>query len=313
MLARNILLALGVLAVLSGVLLGVVWYRQPAAVSVVRVVPQVAILVAARLIPTGTLLRPEDMTWRDIPQPEIVPANIVRGPTTVADLVGAVARRTFQTHDALVATEFVKPGERDFLVATLAPGFRAVSISVDATQSASGLMMPGDRVDVLLTQNFAIAPDGDPGMRAVGETVLHDLRIIAMDQTLSDSPRPASASVVAGAELHLPKTITLEVSERQAEILLVANQLGKVQLSLRGQRAVPGGPAVHEDVPPTWASDVSPALDRMGAAPPTLPAAPSTAATAAPARDKAPVSIQVIRGSKIEKLCVTATGIAACS
>jgi len=300
--------------VLCGLAVGFVWYREPSAnqaQAVARIVPKVAILVAARLIPIGTLLRLEDMTWRDIPEPEVVPANILRGPTAVTDLVGAVSRRSFQNQAPLVADAFVKPGERDFLVATLAPGFRAVSISVDATQSAAGLMMPGDRVDVLLTQNFAVPAAGDPGMRSVGETVLHDLRIIAVDQTLSDStPAAKPTSSVVGQDLHVPKTITLEVSERQAEMLLVADQLGKVQLTLRGDRVGVPGATVPDAVPPIWASDVSPALERLGAPPPTPSAAPS-ASPSAP--NKAPSSIRVIHGSKIEKLCVSGDGLVACS
>jgi pilus assembly protein CpaB len=303
---RNILLAIGCLALIFGVILSIVWFRQSSNADVqstARVVPTQAILVAARPIPIGTLLRREDMAWNDIPSAEIVAANIVRGGASETDFVGSVTLRSFREREPLAANAFVKPGDRDFLVAALAPGYRAISIAVDAAQSASGLMLPGDRVDVVLTQTFnlpANAPaGGDPAHRSVAETVLQDLRIIAVDQRLNPNPKPAEPTLAVGrAEVPPPKTITLEVTEQQAEMLLVADQLGKIQLTLRGQQPTERGSVPPQPVPPTWASDVSPALENLGAT--------------APATGKGGRTIEVIHGSKIERRCLTSSGLVAC-
>lgn len=298
MLARNTLLAIGVLAVAMGALLAFVWIRQMNEVAPGPVVARtVAVLVASRQIEVGTLLRVQDLTWIDVAPGDAPASGFVRGTASEADFAGAVTSRPLAEHQPLTTADFVKPGDRGFLVATLAPGDRAISIPVDEVQSDSGLMLPDDRVDVVLTQNFTAA--GDPGRRSVGETVLQNLRIIAVDQALASNPGPDDAKVGAAAgEPKMPKTITLEATEPQAQIIMVADQLGKLQLTLRGR--APSGPMDEPADPaaPTWAADVSPALERLG--------------IAAPAGNGAPRAIEVIHGSKIERRCASADGLAAC-
>jgi pilus assembly protein CpaB len=307
MVTRNILLAIGCLALIFGVVLSIVWFRQSSntdAQTTARVLPAQAVLAAAKPIPVGTLLRLEDMTWIDIPGAEVVAGNIVRGSASETNFVGSVTLRSFRERDPLAANAFVKPGDRDFLIAALAPGYRAISIAVDAAQSVAGLMLPGDRVDVVLTQTFNLpvtAPGGgDPAHRSVAETVLHDLRIIAVDQKLNPNPNTTEPLLAAAGrtEVVLPKTITLEVTEKQAEMLLVADQLGKIQLTLRGRLPTEGGSVPPEHVPPAWASDVSPALGNLG--------------TTAPAAGNGQGAIEVFHGPKIERRCLTGNGLVVC-
>jgi pilus assembly protein CpaB len=297
MLARNTLLAIGIIALALGAIVAAVWLRETSGgpARPVAVLP-VWILVAARELPAGTLLRMEDLTWHDVPPAAANAADYLRGSVTQADFAGAVTRVPLAEHQALTADDIVKPGDRGFLVATLAPGDRAVSIAVDAVQSDTGLVLPGDWVDVVLTQHFMTT--GDPGHRSVGETVLHDLRIIAVDQALTSTPLAAEDKTLAAAEPKMPKTVTLEVTEPQAQMLLVAVQLGSLQLSLRGRQADGEQSAVGEHSLPTWASDVSPALEGEG--------------TPAPANKHAPLAIEVIHGAKIEHRCFSDNGLVGC-
>ena len=67
----------------------------------------------------------------------------------------------------------MRPGDHGFLAAVLAAGMRAVTVGVDATTGAAGLIWPGDRVDLILTQTIQAAttaawPSGRGGNRAVG-------------------------------------------------------------------------------------------------------------------------------------------------
>jgi pilus assembly protein CpaB len=151
---------------------------------------------------------------------------------------------------------------------------------VDAPQSASGLVLPGDYVDVLLTQNFG---DGvTVAQRSVGETVLHNVRVVAVDQSLGAAKTQAPGQAAAlGAEARLPKTITLELDERQAQILFVAMQLGKLQLAVRPLEG--SGPASADEArraPPTWASDVSRAIKDMSVGTPRVVSSGSTVESA---------------------------------
>jgi pilus assembly protein CpaB len=135
-----------------------------------------------------------------------------------------------------------------------------MAIAVDAANSASGLILPGDFVDVMLTQNFGdnVATNGH---RSVGEAVLRNVRVVAVDQSLGAQARPAGPPASAATEPRVPKTMTLEVKERDAQKLVVAMQLGKLQLAARSLAGA--GVALKEEArqpPPVWASDVSEAI-----------------------------------------------------
>jgi pilus assembly protein CpaB len=301
--SRNILLSLGVLALLAGGLLAFIWFRPPetapASAPVATQVTTTSILVAARAIPAGTLIRAKDVTWAEVPAAAVPHAAILGGgpaDAVLAAYVGAVTRQAFAKGAAVASDAMVKSGDANFLGVALRPGFRAISISVDAAQSTTGLVVPGDKVDIILTQSFQ-GQGTDPGHRSVGETVLHDLRVIAVDQTLTPAAKPASPPTVGSTTV--PKTITLEVTEHQAEMLLVAEQLGKIQLSLLGEADQEAATAaVSVAVAPAWAFDVSPAL---------------ASRTQVPPHEGSDRPISVMHGAKTERVCVTSAGLAPCS
>ncbi len=290
---RNILLALGVLALIVGAILAVLWVRQgrSGAVRETRAATaQASVLVAASALPAGALLRKSDMAQKSMPQDAVPAAAIRSGTGADQSFLGAVTRRSFAAGEPLVASGVVKADDRGFLAAVLAPDMRAVSISVDASSGVAGLVQPGDHVDVILAQS--LNSSGNGGHSAVSETVLRDIRVVAVDQRFSseDKAQPDSSRFVA-TQNNLPKTVTLEVDEQDAKRLLLASQLGKITLAMRALRTLqtdtrrlPGGAA------PVWASDVSPAL--RGA----VPAASPLTGSATGARS----SIRIMRGSKVD-------------
>lgn len=264
---RNFLLAIGIVFVVAGLGLSLVWMRmnRPQQQQTVQQdVSRPAMLVAAHPLPTGTLLRPGDFIWKEMGAGDARPGVLQRGQVTDTEYLGALTRRDFAEGEALTSTELVKPSDRRFLAAVLKPGRRAVSISVDAPQSSSGLVLPGDYVDVVLTQVF-----GDniasPVHRSVGETVLRNVRVVAVDQSLGATLKSADEGKVPAPEARVPKTITLELNEQQVQVLFVSMQLGKLQLAVRPLEGA--GVTRTEEArlrPPTWAVDVSPALKELG-------------------------------------------------
>ncbi len=277
MLFRNILVAIGVICVFAGLALSVNWFwRTPspsgefagAGATATPETGNTVIFVAARELPAGTLLRSSDIASREANPGELRPGQILRGQTEEERLHGAITQRDLAQGEALLIGELVMPDDRRFLSAVLRPGSRAVSISVDAPQSASGLVLPGDHVDVILTQNLTDS-GSDLARKSVAETVLRNVRVIAVDQRLNKPARTdESASGGTSGGANVPKTVTLELNERQAEILFVAMQLGALQLSVRPLEG--SGLAAGETGggAPTWASDVSPALRSLAGQPP---------------------------------------------
>lgn len=273
MFIRNLLLAVGGLSMIGGVVLSVIWFNQIGTPTVERpAVSRPAVMVATHPIATGTLLRSEDIAWKETGPGDVKPGNIVRGQMADAEFFGAITRRDFAEGEQLIVSELVRPNERQFLAAVLKPGTRAVSISLDVPQSASGmtmqgaagLVLPGDYVDVILTQTFEdLAVDATH--KTVAETVMRDVQIIAVDQSLSSAEKTAPRAAITPATApRAPKTVTFALTEEQAERMFVAMQLGRLQLSVRPLEG--RNLATHDDNArrrPTWASDVSTALNNV--------------------------------------------------
>jgi len=97
-----------------------------------------------------------------------------------AAVYGAELRSDRAEHQPIRRSTIVKPGDRDSLQTVLAPGTRALMIPVAGAAGGTGMMFPGDRVDVMLTQNFK-SDDAPLTRRSVSETVVDNLRVPAID------------------------------------------------------------------------------------------------------------------------------------
>jgi pilus assembly protein CpaB len=215
-----------------------------------------AVLVAARPLRPGALVKPEDITVMDFPTATLPAGARPDTRENRAELTGAMIRRALPQGEPLAGTDMLRPGEHGFLAAVLGSGMRAISVGVDQVSGHAGLIWPGDRVDLVLTQ--ALDDQALPlARRIVGETVLADVRIIAVDQQLIQGASGDSADPLRAA-----RTVTLEVTPRGAERVSVASRLGRLSLSLRSAERSPA--TEGNDEAPTWAGDVSPALRRQG-------------------------------------------------
>jgi len=221
-----------------------------------------SVLVAARDLPTGSFVRPEDLRWQIWPEGQVADNYLLKGKDAPEALSGAVVRLKIAAGEPVTNNRVVKPGDRGFLAAVLSPGMRAVSQAVTPVAGISGLVFPGDHVDVILAHLIkSDAPNSTPAFAS--ETVLTDLRVLAIDQSTAD----------IGGKPSVAKTVTFEVTPKQAEALEVASTLGNLYLSLRGlagsdvadAAGMIGDDGLPEQkgvrsVSHTWDSDVSPLI-----------------------------------------------------
>lgn len=186
--------------------------------------PDLRILVAAGNLPAGHLIQPDDLIWRVWNrEDERLPSYFVEGKQQPGELHGAVVRRGISGGGPIVQGQVVKPGEQGFLAAVMEPGKRAVSVRINPVTGIAGLVFPGDRVDLLLTQTVNRPNDPRRSERVASETVLTDLRVLAIDQSTNDQTTiPNQAEIV-----------TLEVTPKQAELVILISELGQLSLSLR--------------------------------------------------------------------------------
>ena len=229
--------------------------------------PNQEILVATMELRSGTLLRDKDVAWQWISE-AVEPGQIVRPANPAgnaspeldqqarAEVSGAALRSSVKSGEPITRSAIVKPLDRDFLQIVLSSGARAIAMPVAAGGASTGILSPGDHVDVILTQTFK----NDPPLtrRSVGETVVEDLRVLAID---SPDAKPSAPGNSFG------KAVTLEVTPEQAEKVSVATELGKLSLTLRSISVTdaaavtpPAGPSNAPGIRPIWAGDVSPAL-----------------------------------------------------
>jgi pilus assembly protein CpaB len=226
----------------------------------------VAVITASRVIHAGSLLRPEDLASKEVPRSEVGPDTTLDTLETRRDLSGAMVRRGFGIGELVRPADVMHPGDHGFLAAVLMPGMRALTVGVDAITGTAGLIWPGDRVDLILTQEMP-ANSAPAGHRVAAETVLSDVRVIAIDQQLVQGASPGSSEQPA-------RTVTLEVNQDQAERVSVATRLGRLSLSVRSAELAAhqdGVAAPHVPPPTVWASDVSAALSHDVAPTPDHP------------------------------------------
>lgn len=231
-------------------------------------VAKAQILAATMPLPAGTLLRAQDVAGLpgDAEPDQIVrPENTDTKPElddeTRASVYGAVLRHALAAGEPIRRGAFVKPGDRDFLQVVLTPGARAIAIPVSTGGASTGLLSPGDRVDVILTQNFKNDTAQDLKntpitRRSVSGTVVESLRVLAID---TPDPKATAANPSNG---NFGRTVTLEVTADQAELINVAAELGKLSVTLRSvtDPSTTLASASPEPIKPKWAGDASPAL-----------------------------------------------------
>jgi pilus assembly protein CpaB len=246
----------------------------PAAAAPVETRPMAKVLVAAKDLEPGARLTEADLAWKDWPVDQVNPVFITDGatpsppkpaPTTASekaegavervaqaatqlagpgaksDYLGSVVREPILAGEPIVARKIVRAGDSGYLAAYLEPGMRAMAIAVTVESAAGGFILPGDRVDVVLTtQNEANAAGVDGGASARAKfssaTVMQNVKVLAIDQ----STRAADEEqAVVGA------TATLEVRPQDAVVLAQAKSEGELSLSLRSyaDTAGPSGAA----------------------------------------------------------------------
>jgi pilus assembly protein CpaB len=152
-------------------------------------------------------------------------APLPEGQTTPPELMGSVVRTPITAGQPITRGSLVFPGDRGFLAAALSPGMRAVTIPVSDLTGVAGFIFPGDRVDMMLTQQIP-ADIGQP--LKVTETIIRNLRILATDKERRQNVDAAGNTVVTSF-----KMVTLEVTPSLAEKISVAQTLGTLSLSLR--------------------------------------------------------------------------------
>ncbi len=231
-------------AVLVAILVAMIVQAKlaPSKEEVANTVSGTEILVASKKLLTGERLTAESVRWQAVPpaaaftgvilkseEPDLKKLSVYDSP-----LKRDIEEGEPVTRQAMIAD--VK-GEGNFITAILRPGMRAVGIKVNAITGAGGFVSPGDRVDVIVVYTARLPNTLKPiasslVQRDAAQTVVSNARVLGVDQE-SAANRPAKAA----------KTVTIEVTKEQAEILALAEKMGDLSVAIRrlGEKDVVGG------------------------------------------------------------------------
>ncbi|MER8918180.1 Flp pilus assembly protein CpaB [Mesorhizobium sp. M0761] len=222
----------GVFGVLAVVLANIWLANQRSAMARTGDVERDTVVVATVALKFGDTLSADKLRVVDWPS-GAVPAGAFK---TTEELLtkdlpaGGGTKQALQSigvNEPVLATKITGPGQRATLSAVLGEGMKAVSIRVNDVLGVAGFVFPGDRVDVLLTRKVRTAEGAD---QSFVDVLLQSMKVLAVDQVADESKD--SPTVV--------KSVTLEVSTKDAQKLTLAADAGQLSLALRQAAASKG-------------------------------------------------------------------------
>lgn len=237
---KKIALLVGALfvAAVTAIMARSMFSAAPTPQAVAAVMPQQTgpeVLVATKPLPVGTIIGPDAVRFQPWPKELVDGAYFVKGAPNVdpVKMQGMVVRSAITVGQPLTQGALVSPSDRGFLAAALTPGMRAVTLSVSGASSVAGFIFPGDRVDVVLTQDVAPQDNGPSGGGSnqalhASETIMRNVRVLATDQRTDNVPTPEGKTDVRNFSL-----VTVEATPKMAEAIAVSQRLGSLSLSLR--------------------------------------------------------------------------------
>lgn len=212
----------------------------PRPVAVAPPLQTVEVLVAKTDLNRGQVIAEKNIGWQTWPK-DAANTNFIKKsdrPDAIKDFVGAIVRVSMLAGDPIRGPYVVMAKGSGFMAAMLPKGMRAAAIDISAQSAAGGFILPGDRVDVVLTRRDRAAEKASGVEKFVSDTILHNVEVLAVDQAVEKSDAKAT----------LGKTATLELTEPQAETLELSHQLGTISLTLRSIRdADSSAPADDDD------------------------------------------------------------------
>ncbi|MBZ5619205.1 MAG: Flp pilus assembly protein CpaB [Acidobacteriia bacterium] len=271
-----------VVASIASLLLYRLLINRPPAAKAAQSTVQIAL--ASRDIEVGRVLKEDDIKLAD--WPGAVPAGAI---TNVQDAIGRGVTTTVYAKEPVIESRLAPKGAGGGLAATIPPGMRAVAVRVNEVVGVAGFVVPGMRVDVLISGN---RPGGDQSLGTLSKTLLQNLEVLSAGQDFKkdNEGKPIAVQVV-----------NLLVNPEQAEQLSLAASQTTIQLVLRNP--------LDRDVAKTPGAAMANLFSGAKLKPEVPPSAPRPRAVPAPVKvavvpppKKEEFTMEIISGTKKNEL-----------
>lgn len=195
------------------------------------------VLVYAQNLPRGTLIDASSLQWQEQLRSAVSPEALISD-TPEADfpneVLNKLVRRDILQGEWIRASDLLDKAS-SFMALTLAPGTRAVGLAVTTQKLAGGFILPEDRIDIIHTVTGDFDKDGRQG--SLSQTILENVRVLAVGDTPTSRVAFRTAEEQATdtpSDVNLKgDTITLQLTDAEAEVLFTALASGQVSLALR--------------------------------------------------------------------------------
>ncbi|HVP47098.1 MAG TPA: Flp pilus assembly protein CpaB [Bryobacteraceae bacterium] len=178
--------------------------------------PTAQVIVAARTMELGTLIRDSDLKLGDWSGP--LPKGSV---TRKEDVVGRGVMAAIYEGEPVLENRLAPKGAGAGLAATIPAGMRAVAVRVNEVVGVAGFVVPGMRVDILISGQ---PPGGSTAAGTVSRTLLQNIEVLSAGQNFQKDAEGKPVQV---------QVVNLLVTPDQAEILSLASNETRIQLVLR--------------------------------------------------------------------------------
>ena len=216
---------------------------------------QIKIVVAAKNLSTGDELKEDNLRYQKWPENAVFEGAIRQEKGKKPhELVQGTLRRALAEGEPVMKSALVPEERYNYMTASLAPGMRAYSLKLSAEELAGGFVKPGDHVDLLLTYRASVRYRGNNNAikdmiesnlnNKATETILQNIKVIAVGQDIEREEEGENGKKKKNAKAAI---VTFEVTRKQAEVIAMARDVGKVSLSLRKL----GDDTVLADLPPS--------------------------------------------------------------
>lgn len=146
----------------------------------------------------------------------------------LADVENRSPKASILAGEPILDAKLLKPGERVVASQDIPKGFRVIGVKVDAATSGGSLLVPGDKVDVVVYLENRQASE----RATTAKTILQNVKVFAVNQVYNAEQAVGNGD--EGGNTIAAKTVSLLVKLEQAEKLALAEQLGKIELVIRG-------------------------------------------------------------------------------
>jgi pilus assembly protein CpaB len=193
-------------------------------------VSSVKVLVSTTDLKVGEVLSEDDLEWAPWPEENIVEGYKTEAdaPDAIKELAGSVAKLPLFKREPVHPAKLVLKGDNGVMAALLTPGMRAISLEISEETASGGFILPNDRVDVILAHDVKIMTEESTIEQPTSTTLIQNVRVLAIDQVFKQSDDEEERDVA-----QIGNTATLEVTDKEAELLALGVSVGSITLTLR--------------------------------------------------------------------------------